>query len=142
MSKNYMTEVAKLLGVEVGEAFQVDGDPSLKDCVFRFSDSDLQLSEVIGDNDTWILANDSRLLGLLHGNLSISKLPWKPKINEEFYIPCIHYSESSMATRLRWRDDNADNKFYQFGLVCKTREEAIAVSKKMLGILKEVRSNG
>lgn len=144
---NHIAEVAKLLGVEVGEVFQVDGDPSLKDCAFRFSDSDLQLSEVIGDNDTWILANDSRLLGLLHGNLSISKLPWKPKINEEFYIPSIHYNESSMATRLRWRDDNADTKFYQFGLVCKTREEAIALTKKMLKLAEktlaqEVEENG
>lgn len=142
MSKNYIAGVAKLLGVEVGEVFQVDGDPSLKDCVFRFSDNDLQVSAVNSDNDTWGIANDGRLLGLLYGNLSIRKLPWKPKMNEEFYIPCIHYTESSMATRLRWRDDNADNTFYQFGIVFKTREEAIAVSKKMLGILKKVRSNG
>ena len=77
------------------------------------------------------------MLGLLNGNLSIRKLPWQPKMNEEFYIPCIHYTESSMATRLRWRDDNADNKFYQFGLVCKTREEAVALTKKILAAVQE-----
>ena len=79
---NKMVEVAKLLGVEVGEVFQVDGDPSLKDCVFRFSDNDLQVSAPIGDKDTWIVANDNRLLGLLYGNLSIRKLPWKPAIGD------------------------------------------------------------
>lgn len=134
---NQIAGVAKLFGVEVGEVFQVDGDPSLKDCVFRFSDNDLQLSAANGDNDAWAVANDSRLLGLLYGHLSIRKLPWKPKMSEEFYIPCVHYVESSMATKLHWLGDNAANKFYQLGLVCKTKEEAIALTKKMLAALQE-----
>ncbi len=119
---NHIAEVAKLLGVEVGEVFQIDNDPTLIGCIFRFSDNDLRID---------------RLLGLLYGNLSIRKLPWKPKMKEKYYIPCIHYTESSMAIDFRWRGDNADNKFYQFGLVCKTCEEAIAMTKKMLAAVQE-----
>lgn len=33
---NHIKEVSKLLGVEVGEVFQVDGDPSIKDCFLSF----------------------------------------------------------------------------------------------------------
>ena len=138
---NQIAGVAKLLGVEVGEVFQVDGDPSLKDCVFRFSNNDLQVSAANADNDTWVVANDNRLLSLLYGSLSIRKLPWKPKINEEYYVPYIHYAESSMCSLFPWHGDNVDNKLYQLGLVCKTREEAIAMTKKMIAGL-EVRSNG
>lgn len=139
---NQIAGVAKLLGVEVGEIFQIDGDPSLKDCVFRFSDNDLQLSAAHIDNDTWVVANDNRLLGLLYGYLSIRKLPWKPKIGEKYYIPRIHYNESSSATCFHWGGDSADNKFYQFGLVCKTREEAVALTKKLLAVVQEARING
>lgn len=46
-----------------------------------------------------------------------------------------------MATKFRWRDDNADNKLYQLGLVCGTREEAIAMTKKMIAGLEKKKNN-
>ena len=139
---NHIAGVAKLLGVEVGEVFQIDKDPTLNGCVFRFSNNDLQLSGANVDNDTWVVANDNRLLGLLYGSLSIRKLPWKPKMNEEFYVPCIHYTDSSMATKLRWRDDNADNKFYQFGIVCMTRGGGHCSDKEDAEISRENNDTG
>jgi hypothetical protein len=132
---NKMVEVAKLLGVEVGEVFQVDGDPSLKDCVFRFSDNDLQVSAPIGDKDTWIVANDNRLLGLLYGNLSIRKLPWKPAIGDRY---C--YSDPSspiMWGRCSWTGYGVDIYRFNHGLVFRTKEEAIALTKKLLAVAQE-----
>ena len=84
MKKNYIAEVAKLLDVEEGEVFQIDNDISLKNYIFKFADGFLQLSEKGEDDDTWVVANDSILIGLLYGNLSIRKLfklfklLWKP----------------------------------------------------------------
>lgn len=83
---NYIKKVGKLLGVEVGEVFQVDGDPSIKDCFFKFSDNDLQLSAVNGGNDTWTVASGTRLLGILYGRLRIRKLPWKPTKGQKYYV--------------------------------------------------------
>ena len=129
---NRMAEIAKLLGVEVGEVFQVDGDPSIKDCFFKFSDNDLQLSAVNGDNDTWGVANDSRLLGLLYGSLSIRKLPWKPKINEVYYYPIVDLDY--LYCNCEWRGEDTDYHRLNNGLVFKTREEAIEMVMKMLEI--------
>ena len=137
---NHIAGVAKLLGVEAGEVFQIDKDPTLNGCVFRFSNNDLQLSKANGDNGTWVVANDNRLLGLLYGSLSIRKLPWKPT-NEggRYYTPALD-TESGCYT-VYWENDDTDKRRYRRGLVFKTREEAIAVSKKMLDILEEVRGN-
>lgn len=91
---NHIVGVASLLGVKVGEVFHIENDSSLNGCVFRFSENDLQVSKANGDNDTWRVANDSRLLGLLYGNLSIHKLPWKPKMRENYYTPSLGCKDS------------------------------------------------
>lgn len=143
MSKNHMEEVAKLLGVEPEEDFRIKG--ICADLLFRITEEGV-FSHYPGSEYGEL--NKLMLTQLLTGDSKIIRLPWKPKINEEFYVPCIHYTESSMATKFRWRDDNADNKFYQFGLVCKTREEAIAMTKKMLElaentlVMQEDKENG
>lgn len=137
---NQIAGVAKLLGVEVGEIFQIDGDPSLEACVFRFSDNDLQLSAAHSDSDTWIIANDSILLGLLYGNLSVRRLPWKPAIGDRY---C--YSDPSspvMWGRCSWTDYGVDKYRFNHGLVFRTREEAIALTKELLAVAQEARNNG
>ena len=129
--------------MEVGEVFQIDKDPALNGYVFRFSNNDLQLSAANVDNDTWEVANNNRLLGLLYGSLSIRKLPWKPKIDEVYYIPRIHTDDSFMWTTVVWENNKADNKLYQLGIVCKTMEEAKAMTKKMIAaVAQEARNNG
>lgn len=138
---NHIAGVAKLLGVEVGEVFQIDKDPALNGCVFRFSNNDLQLSGANVDNDTWVVANDNRLLGLLYGSLSIRKLPWKPTNEGEcYYTPALD-TESGCYT-VYWENDDNDKRRYRRGLVFKTREEAIVVSKKLLAVAQEVRNDG
>ena len=132
---NHIAGVAKLLGVEVGEVFQIDKDPTLNGCVFRFSNNDLQLSGANVDNDTWVVANDNRLLGLLYGNLSIRKLPWKPAIGDRY---C--YSDPSspiMWGRCSWTGYGVDIYRFNHGLVFRTKEEAIALTKKLLAVAQE-----
>lgn len=139
---NYIKEVGKLLGVGVEEVFQVDGDPSTKDCFFKFSDNDLQLSAVNGGNDTWTVASDTRLLDILYGRLRIRKLPRKPAIGDMYYYP-------DPVTPLlwgicSWGDDVLfDNYRFQHGLIFATREEAIEIAKQMQAVTKqEGKNNG
>lgn len=132
---NHMKEVAELLGVKVEEVFQVDGDPSIKDCFFKFSDNDLQLSAVNGGNDTWSVASDTRLLDLLYGRLRIRKLPRKPVIGDMYCYP--YPATPILWGRCSWRDDEVDNYRLQHGLVFTTGEEAIAKAEKMLAAINE-----
>lgn len=131
---NKMPKIADLLGVKLGEVFFIKEYPSYSRMYLKFTENGLEQSL---DKDSWTKAASWVWEQLITGALKINKLPWKPKMNEEFYVPCIHYTDSSMATKFRWRDDNADNKLYQLGLVCVTREEAIAMTKKMLAALQE-----
>ena len=140
MKKNYIEGVAKLLDVEVGEVFQIDNDISLKNYIFKFADGFLQLSEKGEDDDTWVVANDSILIGLLYGNLSIRKLLWKPAFGEKYYTPSIDRKDFPfLYTAILWTDDRFDKKFYERGIVFKTKEEAADMAKKLLAFVKKER---
>lgn len=139
--KNYIAGVAKLLGVEEGEVFQVN-DGTLEKCFFKFADGFLQLSEKGEDDDTWVVANDSILIGLLYGNLSIRKPLWKPVFGEKYYTSTIDRKDLPfLYTAVSWADDRIDKEFYERGLVFKTKEEAIAMAETLLAVVKEERKN-
>ena len=80
---SYMTKVAKMLGVEIGEVFKIDSKPH---CLFRFTHKCLQVSVT---PDFWLMGSDDYLRGFLNGSLSIHKLFWKPKKREIYYCPNI-----------------------------------------------------
>ena len=69
------------------------------------------------------------------GDIRIVKLPWKPKMDEKYYIPSIF--DWDFYKYNFWLNDEYDEKFYKRGLVFKTKEEAIEMSKKMLAMTKE-----
>ena len=131
---NQVAGVAKLLGVEVGEVFQVGNDDSLKSYYLRFSKIGLEFSKSMGDN-TWVTADSYTLLSLLRGELPIKRLPWKPAIGDRY---C--YSDPSspvMWGRCSWTDYGVDKYRFNHGLIFRTREEAIALTKKLLAVAKE-----
>lgn len=131
---SYMTKVAKMLGVEVGEVFKIDSKPH---CLFRFTHKCLQVSVT---PDFWLMGSDDYLRGFLNGSLSIHKLFWKPKKKEIYYCPNIFGIDLYNVSV--WDDSIVDKEFYIRGLVFKTKEEAIAMSRRMLVLaIKEEREN-
>ena len=142
MKKSYIAGVAKLLGVEEGEVFQVNDDGTLEKCFFKFTDGFLYISDN-GKDDSWCVANDSILIRLLYGYLSIHKPLWKPTLGEKYYTPTIDCKDLPfLYTSVFWADDRIDKEFYKRGLVFKTKEEAIAMSRRMLAIaITEEREN-
>ena len=72
----------------------------------------------------------------------IIKLSWKPQKCAPYYIPCIVAQSEHMYSMFYWKDDNYDKEYYRMGLVCKTPEEAVALTKKMLTVAKEGKNNG
>lgn len=131
---SYMTKVAKMLGVEIGEVFKIDSKPH---CLFRFTHKCLQVSVT---PDFWLMGSDDYLRGFLNGSLSIHKLFWKPKKREIYYCPNIFGIDLYNVSV--WDDSIVDKEFYIRGLVFKTKEEAVAMSRRMLAIaIKEEREN-
>lgn len=69
------------------------------------------------------------------------KLPWKPQIDEKYYIPYFATRSGDMFEIYRWDNDGVDRKRYDMGIVCKTKEEAIALGQKMLAVAKVNKDN-
>lgn len=130
---NYMKEVAQVLGVELGEEFRIKGiRPSV---LFKISERGL-VSHRLGSDD-WA-TDELMLVRLLTGDFAeIIKLPWKPEKDEDYFIPDITRM-CNYSIRV-WNDEANDEHLYQKGIVFKTAEEAIEISKK---ILQEVKANG
>lgn len=115
MAKNYMADVAKMLGVELGEEFKVAVRGCSYDTLYYFDkrgawDEDDQVADAI-------------IPALLTGSYEIVKLPWKPKYNEEYYYPNVPV-RSVVATI--WSDATRDYALYNLGMCYRTREEAEA----------------
>ena len=131
---NHIAEVAQMLGVKIGETFKVTDDTyGAYQLYHRFTESNgIEISD---DGVTWERAKAVVLKCLLMGDAKIVKLPWKPKMEEKYYVPNIF--DWDFYKYNFWFDDKYDKNFYKRGLVFKTKEEAIEMSKKMLAITKE-----
>ena len=136
MSKNYMAEVAKLLGVELGESFEITSNTQGDyHNYYRFTENNCL--EISDDGVEWKTTIAAVLLKhILMGDIRIIKLPWKPQKDEKYYIPCININPVHMYDEYYWNNDNIDIGYYRMGLVCKTSEEAIALTEKMLAVAK------
>lgn len=131
---NKMSSVAALLGVELGESFKIADDRSnfwkWERC-YRFTNNGMEMSK---DEIHWEKCTSELLEWLIKGEIDI-KLPWKPEYNEKYYIPSI--SNASGYNDFYWKGDNSDDRYYNRGLVFKSKEEAIALGQKMLAVAKE-----
>ena len=122
---SHMKEVAKLLGVDLKEVFRLEKYESY----FRFTREYFESSL---DGNNWSIAHNLTLLAVLNGTATIKR---KPKYDEKYYIPSI--SNAFGYNSFYWRGDDSDEKYYNFGIICKSKEEAIALRQKMLAVAKK-----
>lgn len=120
-----MEGVAKLLGVELEEVFRLEKYESY----FRFTREHFESSL---DGNNWSIAHSLTLLAVLNGTATIKR---KPEYNDKYYIPSI--GNTSGYDSFYWQRDNLDEKYYNLGIICKSKEEAIALRQKMLAVAKE-----
>ena len=136
MRKNYMAEVAKLLGVELGESFEITSNTQGDyHNYYRFTENNCFETSV--DGVKWETATVIVLRGILMGDTRIVKLPWKPREGEKYYVPRIAIRPEDRHYYYYWDNDGVDIKRYDMGIVCKTPEEAIALTEKMLEAINE-----
>ena len=128
---NRMEEVAKMFGLELEEHFHIT-KKSYENTVYKFTKDGVAFY----DNKLRIWYESvGALAGILTGETEVVKLPWKPKMDEKYYIPSIF--DWDFYKYNFWLNDECDEKYYKRGLVFKTKEEAIKMSKKMLAMAKE-----
>lgn len=82
MAKNLIPEICKMLGVEIGEEFQVKGDDN--EMTYIFTDDGLKVTFAGGIEISQIAIN-SDFVALVMGKDEIVKLPWKPKKDDVYY---------------------------------------------------------
>ena len=133
---NHMEEVAEMFGVELRETFKIADDifgehPKY----YRFTEK--VCLEASKDGAYWETADAGVLEDILIGDTRIIKLPWKPQKGEKYYIPRIGAQPEYMYSVNHWDNDDIDKKYYHMGIVCKTKEEAIALTEKMLEAINE-----
>lgn len=115
MSKNLIPQIAQMLGVEIGEEFQIK---EYGERIYRFANSGLQL---IYDN------------GVRNLN-EIVKLPWKPAYRQEYWTFGLKDGIWVVVPR-EWEDYPAEILLADKGWTYRTREEAEAA---LPGVAKEL----
>ena len=116
---NYMPEVLKMLGVEVGEEFNVTNWCSNP---YKF-DKNYELRTKY--NST---VESSNLFNLLKGICEIEKLPWKPK-EGDFYHCVLH---NNTVVFHRWSSKWYDYYCYNSGNCFKTGREITGEIKQRI----------
>lgn len=125
MIKNYMEDVAKMLGVELEEEFKIGSS----DTIFKFYKNGLCFQ----CGGAWLRA-DSNLIDLIKGDSKIVKLPWQPKEGDRYYFPATDFQYSCPEA---WDNHPIDFALKEAGMAFKTKEECEAalpeLRKKYLG---------
>lgn len=126
MAKNYMADVAKMLGVELGEEFKLTGYSG----TFMLTNKGIM----------WLAPDKRRsrevfaLEGLLIGRRELVRLPWQPKKGDEYYYPGEGFNN---ICRALWGNTVFGFAYKEAGLIFKTYEECKAalpeLRKKYLG---------
>ena len=114
---NHMSEVTKMLGVELGEDFEIKGYNGTYYLVYG------GLYRVEGRCKCEKILHD-----LLVGDCVIKHKPWKPIINDTYYFVRSDGDVSSA----QWINNVWDSSIYKLGNCYRTREEADANRDKWI----------
>ena len=118
MAKNLIPEICKMLGVELGEEFKIEGDNR----TYWFDLDGLHSGEYVAEDE-----DDAMLHDLLCGEAEIVKLPWKPKKDETFYTFGIHATENKwVVVSVKWWDNVKNLALYKIGWIYRSQAEAEA----------------
>ena len=120
MAKNLIPEIARMLGVEIGEEFKVDRyEYNGLTCKFAenmlMSRSDLKGAEW---GITYVILSE-----LLAGDAEIVKIPWKPKKGDAYYTFEI-FRGKWVVRSLWWTGAPCNYALLDKGWVFRTKEEA------------------
>ena len=116
MTKNLMPEIAKLLGVELGEEFIIENADRKETVVLGMDGLHvIQPNNVVGPDHGKLLSK------VLQGLYEVKKLPWEPVKGDKYFFPSL---PKNCVVKLIWTDNTYDYALKALGMVYRTREEA------------------
>lgn len=124
MAKNYMADVAKLLGVELGEVFKYEGNNGFG----KITEFGLMIKRE--DGETWSYKDDD-LAQFLIGVYKIEKIHRMPKVGEHYFYPCHKFADIGCDA---WDNCTVEFALAEAGMIFRTKEAALPeLRKKYLG---------
>lgn len=118
MAKNLIPEVAKLLGVEIGEEFIIQNADRKETVVLT-----MDVFYVITPNKEHCSDRGNLLIKVLQGLYEVKKLPWDPKNCDDYYVLNV---ETGRIECYSWGATTFDLALKALNMVYRTREEAEA----------------
>lgn len=118
MAKNLIPQIAKMLGVELGEEFKIKGREG---AIYKFIVDGLLVS--YDDAEKVNTSTHVPLVGLVRGDIEIVKLPWKPKKGDAYYTFEI-FRGKWVVRSLWWTGAPCNYALLDKGWVFRTKEEA------------------
>lgn len=118
MNKNLMPEVAKLLGVELGEEFIIE-NKDRKETVVLAMDG----FHVIQPNNVAGVDNGKLLSKVLQGLYTVKKIPWEPQEGDMYYILNV---KALFVESYVWGNNTFDYTARNMGIIYRTKAEAEA----------------
>lgn len=132
MSKNYMPEVAKMLGLEIGEEFDILYKDGTATELGPFKFTNETILDCDGDElQCW------RLCCLLTGDYTIQKRPWRPKEGEDYYY--IRSTDGFLSRSTFHSVDADDLALLNMGNCFPTEEAAETAVPEMLEKFEEIK---
>lgn len=129
MSKNYMPEVAKLLGVEIEEEFDVFIENGEKAAYCPYKITNNAIVDCEGD------ACPSLLYDLLTSKYTLQKRPWRPKQEDEYWAVCPDGGVGCWTFNCR----RSDLATLNMGNCFPSREAALAKKYEILSKFEEIK---
>lgn len=125
MAKNYMDDITKMLGVELGEWFKISKNAKIcEELTYKFTPRGLYVEFIDNEGTCYFDAVDGKhWAGILNGEFEIVKLPWKPCKGAEYWYPNTIFEK---VERTCWKDSTADYAIHTLDMCYRTCEEAEA----------------
>lgn len=130
MSKNYIPEVAKMLGVEIGEEFDVLFENGLDAEYNPYKFTDTEMVDCDGDESSFTM------LDLLTGEYTLQKRPWRPKDDNEYWFVEL---DGDVQYSYFYKDNESDLASLNMGNCFQSKEAAKAAVPEMLAKFEEIK---
>ena len=126
---NYYKQFAEMLGLELGEKFELTYDDGKKINYASYKITENGLCFKATTNGAWHSESSIFLKNLLSGDYKAVPKPWKPKKGEQFW----YYSAGLKEAYLKQcKDDLCDMLYWKVGNCFKTKKEANAKGKEII----------
>lgn len=124
---NYYKKIAEMLGVELGEEFSIKNiqTEDINRARYKITQEEGIMYSI--DREKWV--RSVVLMSIINGSYSVVKLPWKPKLGEQYWSYSARTKQTCCGMFGEFVEDYA---IWKSGNCFKTKEEAETIGKEIM----------